>query len=236
MKLRARLSYRDDSDGYLGDVKLWEKAQKQIRKVADGNALDYFEATGEAAFYGPKIDFMAMDALGREFQVSTVQLDFVQPERFGLEYIDENGATAQPVMIHYATLGSIERFLSIFIEHTAGKFPVWCAPEQLRIIKVKDSPEIDRFIDSLMKLIDDSGIRAKLDGSNNSVGKKIRNAEIYQLPYTVVVGEKEVTSGELPVRIRSDIVVKSTTVNCKPEELIKTVVKETTKRLNSSTL
>ncbi|MDR1300323.1 MAG: threonine--tRNA ligase [Candidatus Nomurabacteria bacterium] len=206
MKLRARLSYRDDSDQYLGDAKLWEKSQKQIRKVADSNGLDYFEAEGEAAFYGPKIDFMALDALGREFQVSTVQLDFVQPERFGLEYIDDSGAAVCPVMIHYATLGSIERFLSIFIEHTAGKFPVWCAPEQLRLILVKnDDKNLTKFARDIYSQIKAAGIRVELDESNESVGKKIRNCENMKVPYAVVLGEKEVMGQKLPLRVRADL-------------------------------
>ena len=135
-KLRARLSYRSDEDKYLGDKKLWEMAQKQIKQAAIDNKLDFFEMEGEAAFYGPKIDFMAEDAIGREHQVATIQLDFVQPERFGLEFMNEKGEKERPVMIHHATLGSIERFMSVFIEHTAGWFPLWVAPEQVRVFPV----------------------------------------------------------------------------------------------------
>ena len=150
MKLRVRLSYRDDSDSYLGDQKLWESAQKQLKDaVLRLGDIDYYEQEGEAAFYGPKIDFMATDALGREHQLATAQLDFVQPERFELEYIDQDGTAKRPVMIHCALLGSLERFLSVYIEHTAGKFPVWVAPEQLRIVKVKDDPAIDQMITEL---------------------------------------------------------------------------------------
>ena len=134
VRLRARLSYRNEEDKYLGDKKLWMMAQEQIKQAAIDNNLDYFEQEGEAAFYGPKIDFMAEDALGREHQLATVQLDFVQPERFKLEFVNAKGQKEQPVMIHHATLGSIERFLSVFIEHTGGWFPFWCAPEQVRVI------------------------------------------------------------------------------------------------------
>ena len=141
MKLRARLSYRNDEDKYLGDAKLWKSAQEQIKQAAIDNGLDFFEAEGEAAFYGPKIDFMAEDAIGREHQVATVQLDFVQPERFGLEFVNEKGEKERPVMIHHATLGSIERFMSVFIEHTAGWFPFWTAPEQARVLTVNDQVE-----------------------------------------------------------------------------------------------
>ena len=179
MKLRVRLSYRDDSDAYLGDQALWESAQSQLKKAVVGMGdIDYYEQEGEAAFYGPKIDFMATDALGREHQLATAQLDFVQPERFELEYIDQDGTAKRPVMIHCALLGSLERFLSVYIEHTAGKFPVWVAPEQ--------------------------------DDSNNSIGKKVRAAELYKVPYVVVVGAKEAESGQLGVRIRKDLVGEGT--------------------------
>jgi threonyl-tRNA synthetase len=138
MKLRVRLSYRDGGDGYLGDLSLWETAQAQLKSAVIANGLDYFEQDGEAAFYGPKIDFMVTDAIGREHQVATVQLDFVQPGRFGLTYTDTEGNPKTPVMIHSALLGSIERFLSVFIEHTGGWFPFWAAPEQIRILTIND--------------------------------------------------------------------------------------------------
>ena len=141
VRLRARLSYRNEEDKYLGDKKLWMMAQEQIKQAAIDNNLDYFEQEGEAAFYGPKIDFMAEDALGREHQLATVQLDFVQPERFKLEFVNVEGQKEQPVMIHHATLGSIERFLSVFIEHTGGWFPFWCAPEQVRVIVLREENE-----------------------------------------------------------------------------------------------
>ncbi len=205
MKLRVRLSYRDDSDNYLGDMKMWESAQKQLKDAVVASELDYFEQTGEAAFYGPKIDFMATDALGREHQLATAQLDFVQPERFDLTYSDENGQPARPVMIHCALLGSIERFLSVYIEHTAGKFPVWCAPEQLRVIKVKDDLAVDAFCAEIMTYAKKNGVRATLDDSNTSVGKKIREAEVWKVPYSVVVGDREVANHELTPRVRADL-------------------------------
>ncbi len=205
MDLRVRLSYRDDTDAYLGDPAIWETAQKQLKDAVTETGLDYFEQDGEAAFYGPKIDFMATDALGREHQLATAQLDFVQPERFELEYSTDGGEMSRPVMIHCALLGSIERFMSVFIEHTAGRFPVWCAPEQLRIIKVKDDPAVDKLASDLLGLAKQSGVRAIMDDSNNSVSKKIRRAETFKVPYSVVIGEKEAESGKLPLRIRSDI-------------------------------
>ena len=139
MKLRVRLSYRDSSDAYLGERSLWNSAQNQLKSAVEKVGLDYFEQEGEAAFYGPKIDFMATDAIGREHQVATVQLDFVQPQRFGLEYAESDGKFTTPVMIHCALLGSIERFLSVFIEHIGGWFPFWAAPEQVRILTINDT-------------------------------------------------------------------------------------------------
>ena len=207
MPLRARLSFRDSSDKYLGDEKLWKLAQDTITDLAKQNKLNYFEAEGEAAFYGPKIDFMATDAIGREHQVATVQLDFVQSERFELEYADEHGEKQRPVMIHCAILGSIERFMSVYIEHTAGRFPLWVAPEQLRIIQVKDSDEVVNFVQQLVAASQEKGIRVHVDGDNQSVGKKIRDAEVWKVPYTLVIGEKEVQEQRLKPRVRSDLAV-----------------------------
>lgn len=207
MPLKARLSFRDDSDAYLGDPALWETAQETIRSLAAANNLDSFEMAGEAAFYGPKIDFMATDALGREHQVATIQLDFVQPERFELEYVNDKGEKDRPVMIHCALLGSIERFLSVYIEHTAGRFPVWLAPEQLRIIQVADNPEITSFVETIKTLARDRDVRFFVDDSNDSLGKKIRNAEVMKVPYTIIIGEKEVRNQTLTPRIRSDLEV-----------------------------
>lgn len=211
MKLRVRLSYRDDSDAYLGDIALWESAQKQLKDaVLRLGDIDYYEQEGEAAFYGPKIDFMATDALGREHQLATAQLDFVQPERFELEYIDQDGVAQRPVMIHCALLGSIERFLSVYIEHTAGKFPVWVAPEQLRIVKVKDNDAINQMIDDLTASAKEHGVRYTVDDGNNSIGKKVRAAELYKVPYVIVIGDKEAESGKIGVRIRKDLVGEGT--------------------------
>ncbi len=208
MGLKVRLSYRDESEAYLGDIALWQSAQEQLKEAVIKNGLEYFEVDGEAAFYGPKIDFMATDAIGREHQVATVQLDFVMPERFGLEYTDEQGVKQAPVMIHSALLGSIERFLGVYIEHTAGRFPVWLAPEQLRIIQVKDSDEVVTFVDRLRVLADENGIRITVDDSNETVGKKIRGSQMMKVPYTLVIGEKEVAEGRLTPRVRADLAVE----------------------------
>ena len=235
MKLRVRLSYRDDSDAYLGDVKLWEQAQKQLKSAVENNKLEYYEQEGEAAFYGPKIDFMATDAIGREHQVATVQLDFVQPQRFALEYIDETGKTATPVMIHCALLGSIERFLSVYIEHTAGSFPVWNAPEQIRIASVNQEDSTLEFVNKLYEKALHYGLRVEVDNDSESVGKKIRNAEKARVPYMLVVGEKEMETGELTPRIRSDLQVQEST-SYPFENFFKSVANEAKSRVSKSSL
>lgn len=207
MKLRVRLSYRDDSDGYLGEVSLWESAQAQLKAAVIKNGLDYFEQEGEAAFYGPKIDFMATDAIGREHQLATAQLDFVQPGRFGLQYTDTESNTQTPVMIHCALLGSIERFLSVFIEHTAGWFPFWIAPEQVRILTINDTvldyvTEIKGVLDNvvLMTPVKYNEVRYSCDDRNESLGKKIREATTWKIPVQLIVGPQDKESREVSVR------------------------------------
>lgn len=236
MKLRVRLSYRDSADTYLGDGELWESAQIQLKSAVISNELEYFEAEGEAAFYGPKIDFMVEDAIGREHQLATVQLDFVQPARFGLEYTDEHGNKQTPVMIHSALLGSLERFLSVYIEHTAGRFPIWLSPEQVRIIQVKDSPEIYNLVNELRTMAIDKGIRIQVDDSSESVGKKIRSAELAKVPYTIVVGEKEADSRRLSPRIRSDLEVVKIERSHDLEQFFDSVVNEIKARASKSSL
>jgi threonyl-tRNA synthetase len=236
MDLRVRLSYRDDSDAYLGAKELWASAQEQLKNAVVTNKLNYFEQDGEAAFYGPKIDFMATDALGREHQVATIQLDFVQPERFGLQYVSENGSTQQPVMIHCALLGSIERFLAVYIEHTAGKFPVWLAPEQLRIISVNQEEVTVSFANEIAAQAKKLGVRAMVDNSNESVGKKIRAAEIWKVPYSVVVGQKEIETGQFSPRIRKDMSVAEEPKSYSIEELLKTIAHEAKARVNKTSL
>lgn len=236
MDLRVRLSYRDKSDAYLGAADLWATAQQQLKNAVISNDLDYFEQDGEAAFYGPKIDFMATDAIGREHQVATVQLDFVQPERFGLEYTAEDGSKAQPVMIHCALLGSIERFLSVYIEHTAGKFPVWCAPEQLRLITVNQEESTTQFADSVLNQAKALGLRASVDNSNESVGKKIRSSEVWKVPYVIVIGEKEIASGEVVPRIRKDMAVQTPPQPRTVDEFLKTAANEAKSRVNKTSL
>ena len=210
MKLRVRLSYRDDSDGYLGDPELWRSAQEQLKRAVVKNELTFFEQEGEAAFYGPKIDFMATDAIGREHQLATAQLDFVQPGRFGLEYKDADSNAQVPVMIHCALLGSIERFLSVFIEHTAGWFPFWAAPEQVRILTINDSvldyvEEIENALSDtvLMTPIKYNELRFTRDDRNESLGKKIREATHWKIPVQLIVGPKDKEAREVSVRTQN---------------------------------
>ena len=210
MKLRVRLSYRDESDSYLGDLSLWDSAQNQLKSAVEKIGLDYFEQEGEAAFYGPKIDFMATDAIGREHQVATVQLDFVQPQRFGLEYADADGNFTTPVMIHCALLGSVERFLSVFIEHTGGWFPFWAAPEQVRILTINDT--VLEYVDKITTILSDitlmkpvryNDVRFTIDSRNESLGKKIREATSMKIPVQLIIGPKDMEANEVSVRTQS---------------------------------
>ena len=210
MKLRVRLSYRDESDSYLGDLSLWDSAQNQLKSAVEKVGLDYFEQEGEAAFYGPKIDFMATDAIGREHQVATVQLDFVQPQRFGLEYADADGNFTTPVMIHCALLGSVERFLSVFIEHTGGWFPFWATPEQVRILTINDT--VLEYVDKITTILSDitlmepvryNDVRFTIDSRNESLGKKIREATSMKIPVQLIVGPKDMEANEVSIRTQS---------------------------------
>ncbi|HEX4773935.1 MAG TPA: threonine--tRNA ligase [Candidatus Saccharimonadales bacterium] len=236
MKFRARLSFRDDSEGYLGDPKDWEAAQATIEGVAKKLEVDYFIEEGEAAFYGPKIDIMVTDALGREWQCATEQLDFVQPARFGLTYTDAEGSEKQPVMVHKALLGSVERFLAVYIEHTAGRFPVWLAPEQIRLITVNQEPTTLDFAEKVRLQAKELGLRLMVDNSNESVGKKIRAAEVAKVPYTIVIGEKEIASGEVVPRIRSDMQVMEVSLTLGIEQFLKTVANENKSRVLKTSL
>lgn len=236
MQYRARLSFRDQGPGYLGDEKLWQDAQSTIEKVAKAKDLNYEIVEGEAAFYGPKIDIMVTDALGREWQCATEQLDFVQPDRFELKYIDEDGKEQTPVMIHKALLGSVERFLSVYIEHTAGRFPIWLAPEQIRLITVNQETETTYFAEKVSEEARELGLRLEVDNSNESVSKKIRRAESDKIPYTIVIGEKELASNRVSPRIRNDLVVISSHPELEITDFLKTVKNETKSRVNKSSM
>lgn len=209
MALRLRLSFRDDGDGYIGDAAMWESAQQSIQKMADHFEMNYEIAEGEAAMYGPKMDFMVMDALGREWQLATVQLDCALPKRFNLEYTDEDGLKKTPVMIHCALIGSIERFMSVFIEHTAGWFPFWCAPEQVRVLAINDDvkayaqkveAELAKVI--LNEPIEYNKLRYTVDARNESLGKKIKEATLLKIPCLIIVGPRDAKNQEVSLRLK----------------------------------
>ena len=209
MKLKLRLSFRDDSDGYIGTPEMWQKAEKAIKDMAEKFEMDYFIGEGEAAMYGPKMDFMAVDALGREWQLATVQLDYAMPARFHLEYTAEDGTKKTPIMIHCALIGSIERFMSVYLEHTAGWLPMWCAPENVRILTVND--QVLEYVAKITKILDSTALdeplpnnklRYAVDTSSDSLGKKIRRATEMKIPAVIIVGPKDAEEGIVSVRLR----------------------------------
>lgn len=203
-KYRFRLSTRDpdNKDKYLGDPKIWDKVEDWAIKVMERNKIDYFDGPGEAAFYAPKMDLLATDALGREWQLSTTQIDYVMPDRFDLTYVDKDGKEKRPVMLHRAIIGSAERFLMILLEHYAGAFPLWLSPIQVKIMSIGEAHQ--KFAKQIFDGLKEVGIRAELDNSNETLGKKIRNWKIEKTPYAVVVGDKEVESKELKVESRDN--------------------------------
>jgi threonyl-tRNA synthetase len=199
----ARLSFRDpDSDKYMGSSEAWDKAQGAIRRAVQDLGMKHFEAIGEAAFYGPKLDFIFRDALGREWQLGTVQVDYQLPERFGLEYVAEDGSRQRPVMIHRAPFGSLERLIGILIEQYAGDFPLWLSPTQARIIPVTE--EHLPYSKDLQEQLLAQNIRVDIDDSGERISKKVRNAEKAKVPYMLVVGDKEVASEAVSVRTRAE--------------------------------
>ncbi len=202
MKLRLRLSLRDPEqpEKYLGDKEHWERAEEILREVAKENNTEYVEALGEAAFYAPKLDFMAEDSLGRSWQVATIQLDVNMPGRFGLTCINESGEKETIIMIHAAIMGSIERFLSVIIEHFGGAFPFWLSPVQVKILAIND--QVAPYAKSVREKLEIKNIRTELDDRNESIGKKIREAELQKIPYLLVIGEKENESQTVAVRER----------------------------------
>jgi len=199
---RARLSFRDpDSDKYIGSEDAWNKAEAAIRRAVETLGMNHFEGFGEAAFYGPKLDFIVRDALDREWQLGTVQVDYNLPERFDLEYVAEDGSRKRPVMIHRAPFGSLERLIGILIEEYAGDFPLWLAPTQLRILPV--TGEQVGFAQQVVDQLVAKGVRAELDAGGDRLGKMIRNAEKAKVPVMAVVGAKEVEQNALNIRTRA---------------------------------
>ena len=199
---KARLSFRDpESDKYIGSDDAWEKAQGAIRRAVEKMDMNHFEGIGEAAFYGPKLDFIFEDVLGREWQLGTVQVDYNLPERFGLEYVAEDGSRQRPIMIHRAPFGSLERLIGILIEEYAGDFPLWLAPTQLRLLPVR--PDHYEYVESIAAKMRSAGIRAEADTNGDRLGKMVRNAEKQKIPVMSVVGDQEVADNTLSIRTRA---------------------------------
>ncbi|MCL4339480.1 threonine--tRNA ligase [Patescibacteria group bacterium] len=190
-KYKMRVSLRDEKHKgkYMGNEKLWNKAEDAIKTVAENSGIEWYEGPGEAAFYGPKLDLMFEDALGREWQCATAQLDFVQPENFDMHYTDENGKLVRPAILHIAILGSVERFMGIIIEQFGGKFPVWLAPTQLKIIPIADRHK--EFAAKIYKITSQNSIRTELDDRNETMQAKIRDATLQKVPYMGIIGDKE---------------------------------------------
>jgi threonyl-tRNA synthetase len=217
MSLDVRLSLWDPQkpEKYLGGAERWDSAQDQLRAVLHKKGVAFVEQAGEAAFYGPKIDFTAKDALDRTWQLATIQLDFNLPERFDLKYIAADGQAARPVMLHRAVLGSVERFLGILIEHYAGAFPVWLSPVQAVVVPIADRH--NDYAQQVVKTLRDlclrnalgAGVRAEVDDSRESMQKKIRNAQLQKIPYMLVVGDREAELGQVAVRLRSGVDLKA---------------------------
>lgn len=199
IELAVRLSTKGDEEGYLGDAKLWREAEDTLKKIARQKCgEDYIDGPGEAAFYGPKLDFIGTDSLGRQLQVGTIQLDFNQPQSFELACVNEKGSHERVVMIHCAIAGSLERCLALLIEHFAGAFPVWLAPVQVAVVSVSD--KFEEYAAGVAAKLKTAGVRVELSDGGESLGKRIRTAELAKIPYTLVVGEKEVKSKTVAVR------------------------------------
>jgi threonyl-tRNA synthetase len=202
---RVRLGFRDpQSDKYVGDAENWEQAQRSLIEVCAHLGMEAQIEPGEAAFYGPKADFVVKDCIGREWQLGTVQLDYnlPSPERFDLEYIGADNRPHRPAMIHRAPLGSLERFVGVLIEHFAGAFPLWLAPEQVRVLVV--SQKFEDYARSVEKRLADAGLRVGGDYRPEKIGAKIRDAQLELIPYMLVVGGREMERGEVSVRDRID--------------------------------
>ena len=199
-KFKAQISLRDkvNRDKYIGSEENWERAERAIIESCEEKGLPAKIEYGEAAFYGPKLDFMVKDALGREWQLGTIQVDYNLPERFELEYIDADGSKKRPIMIHRAPFGSIERFTAVLLEHTAGHLPVWLAPEQVKVLPI--SEKFENYAKKVCELLNNSEIRASIDARNETLGKRIRDIAQFRVPLLVVVGEKEEADGTVSVR------------------------------------
>ncbi len=218
LSYRFRLGTRPKS--FLGDVKTWNKAEASLKKILNESGKKFSIKKGDGAFYGPKVDILMNDVLGREWQMGTVQLDFQQPRRFKLEYVAADGSRKTPVAVHRVIYGSLERFIGIIIEHFAGAFPLWLSPVQVAILPVSD--KFNGYAEKILKTLKENGIRAEVDDNNESLGKKIRNAELQKIPYILVVGEKEENNKTVNVRHYR----RGQEGEINSEELIKNIRKE----------
>ena len=198
---RVRLSLRGSEGKYVADDEKWEAATNALRAALDANGVEYEAVEGEAAFYGPKADFIARDVLGREWQISTIQVDFIQPARLGCEYIGEDGAAHTPVLLHRAVTGSTERFMAVIIEQFGGAFPVWLAPVQAVVIPIADRH--GTYAQSVADDLRDAGLRVEVDASSDRMNAKIRQAQLQKMPYMLVIGDKEQEAGAVAVRLRN---------------------------------
>jgi len=225
----AQISLRDpaNKEKYIGSDENWEKAEKAIIEAAGEKNLITTLAIGEAAFYGPKLDFMVRDAIGRKWQLGTIQVDYNLPERFGLEYTGSDNQKHQPVMIHRAIFGSMERFVAVLIENTAGRFPVWLTPDQAVILPI--SEKFNDYAKTILNLLNNSDIRTLIDDRNEKIGKKIRDNELKRIPYLLVIGEKEVEGGTVSVRRQGE----GDKGVMKPEEFISLVREDILKEIGN---
>jgi threonyl-tRNA synthetase len=201
---RVRLSMRGEEPGgkYIADDEKWARATDALRRAMEANGVEYVEAPGEAAFYGPKADFLTSDVLGREWQISTIQVDFIQPARLGCEYIDEEGRARTPVVLHRAVTGATERFLGLLIEQYAGAFPLWLAPAQVIVLPIADAQ--NEYAQGVLRRLQEAGFRGEVDSRSERVGKKIAEAEVQKIPYMLVVGKRDVEAGVVSVRRRGE--------------------------------
>ena len=219
---KARLSFRDpESDKYIGSDEAWEKAQGAIRRAVEKMDMNHFEGIGEAAFYGPKLDFIFEDALGREWQLGTVQVDYNLPERFELEYVAEDGSRQRPIMIHRAPFGSLERLIGILIEEYAGDFPLWLAPTQVRLLPVR--PDHYDYVKQVAAKMRAVGIRAEADTNGDRLGKMVRNAEKQKIPVMSVVGDREVADNTLNIRTRASGELGAMSIESAIEQLTRSI-------------
>lgn len=198
----VQLSLRGDEGKYVADDEKWARATEALRAALDSEGVQYVEAAGEAAFYGPKADFMASDALGREWQLSTIQVDFIQPSRLGCEYVTEDGSKATPVVLHRAVTGSTERFMGVILEHFAGDMPLWLAPEQVRVVPITDNHRAGAL--ELAEKLTEAGVRVGVASEGERMNAAVRDAELLKIPYIVILGDRELESGQVSFRSRKE--------------------------------